>query len=111
LKAGQRTTFSVSLINGGPSTCVLTVTPKTFELNVYSGVDRIWTTKHCARLVRTITETVRSEAAVEWRVAWNGRRSAAGCRTGSANPRPGTYVASAQLAGARPVQLRMVIRA
>lgn len=110
LKISQKTTFTVTLINGGPTTCVVSVTPSTFELKVYSGTDRIWSTKDCAMSVKPFEKAVASEGEVAWTMMWNGRRSADGCKNRSETPRPGTYFATAQLKGADPVQLGMTLR-
>lgn len=111
LKVKQDTTFTLSLINGGSSRCVIEVTAATFELKIFSGIDRIWTTKHCPSAVTPIKKTVRSEDAVEWKLTWDGLRSADGCKDRPEVPRPGTYFATAQLDGAEPVQLRMAVTA
>ena len=109
LKPKDPNTFTLSLINGGPDRCIIQVTPDNFELRIYSGIDRIWTTRHCSTVLKPIKETVRSEAAVEWQVKWNGLRSANACKNGPGVAGAGTYIAAAQLDGAQPVQLRMVI--
>lgn len=110
LKVSQKTTFTVTLINGGPTTCVVSVTPSTFELKIYSGTDRIWGTKDCTTSVKPIEKAVASEGEVAWTMAWNGRRSAKDCKNRSETPRPGTYFATAQLKGADPVKLGMTLR-
>ena len=109
LKPEQKTTFTLSLINGSATTCVVSVTPKTFELKIYSGTDRIWSSDDCARAVKPRKATVKAEDALEWRMAWDGQRSRAGCRSRPEAPKPGTYFATAQLDGAKPVQLRMIL--
>lgn len=109
LKPKQANTFSLSLINGGPRDCILELSQAAFELKIYSGTDRIWTTRHCPSAVRTQRQTVRSEEAMEWKLTWNGRRSAPDCTNRSEIPRAGTYFATAQFKGAKPVQLRMTV--
>ncbi len=110
LQPQDHSTFSLSVINGGPATCRLNVTPATFELKIYSGLDRIWSSSDCSTAVRPLTGNVASEKSVSWTMTWNGRRSAKACKSRAAVPRAGTYVATAQLAGAKPVQLRMILR-
>jgi len=110
LKEKQGNRFNLSLINGSAASCVVSVTRKNFELNIYSGTDRIWSTKDCPAKVRTITKNVESESEVEWKILWDGRRSLPRCKQPTDMPRPGTYVATAELAGAQPVRLRMIIR-
>jgi hypothetical protein len=109
LKPKAHNTFALSLINGAPIACVLTVKPQNFELKIYSGTDRIWSSKDCASLVKPTTKTLRSQQALEWEMRWNGRRSRAGCKQRPEIPKPGTYFATSQYAGAAPVQLRMIL--
>jgi hypothetical protein len=109
LKPKAHNTFALSLINGAPIACVLTVNPQNFELKIYSGTDRIWRSKDCASLVKPTTKTLASQQALEWKMTWNGRRSRAGCKQRPEIPRPGTYFATSQYAGAAPVQLRMIL--
>lgn len=110
LKPAEKATFRLSLINGSGAACKVSVTPENFELTIFSGSDRIWTTDHCRTAVQPVAKKVAAEDAVTWSVPWNGRRSAEGCRNRPEIPRPGTYVATAQLDGAKPVQLRMILR-
>jgi hypothetical protein len=110
LKPKENNAFSLSVINGSATTCVVSVTAESFELKIYSGKDRIWTTGHCPTAVRSVVATLASQKAVEWKMAWNGMRSAPGCKSRSEVPQPGTYFATAQLADVKPVQLRMSIQ-
>ena len=100
-------TFQLSLINGSDQTCIARVTRKNFELKIYSGSDRIWSTADCRSAIKPISRKLGSEHAVAWSLTWDGRRSKSDCRSARNAPRPGTYVATAQLEGAEPVQLRM----
>ena len=102
LKAGQPTTFRLSLINGSDTTCVVGVTAETFELKIYSGTDRIWSTGDCSTAVKQISAKVKAEAAVGWTMAWDGKRSRPGCKHRPEVPQAGTYLATAQLEGAKP---------
>ena len=43
-------------------------------------------------------------------MVWNGRRSRSDCKNRPEIPKAGTYFATAQLEGAKPVQLRMIVR-
>jgi hypothetical protein len=110
LKVRQAAVFQVSLINGGKTSCRVQVSNKNFKLTIYSGRDRIWTTNDCATALKPIRSTLAVEQAVEWHVAWDGRRSAAACKDRPEIPRPGTYLATAQLSGGHPVQLRMLVK-
>ena len=110
LKIKERSAFTLSVINGSDQTCIATVDPNTFELRIYSGSDRIWSTKDCATLVKPLRRTLDAEEALEWKLPWNGHRSRSGCRSDSDIPQVGPYWATAELAGAEPVRLRMTLR-
>ena len=108
--AKSRTTLDLSLINGGPATCQLRLTPDDFVVTIYSGKDRIWSTADCADLVKPTTVKIASQGAYEWQIVWNGLRSKKSCQSRPEVPRPGTYVATAQFTGATPVHLRMFLK-
>lgn len=103
-------TFTVSFVNGGGSPCRLQIAAKNYELKIYSGKDRIWSSKDCDTMIKSVDKIIKHKEAVTWTVAWNGKRSAIGCKNRPETPRPGTYFATSQLAGADPVQLRMILR-
>ncbi len=100
----------MSLINGSDSTCVVTKKPTDFELKIYSGSDRIWSTDDCTTLVTPQLAEIAPEKSLQWKITWNGRRSAKGCDTKSAIPRAGTYWATAQFTGSKPVQFRFLVK-
>jgi hypothetical protein len=109
LSPKKPTTFQLSLINGSDQTCVARVTRKNFELTIDSGGDRIWSTSDCRSIIKPISRKLGSEHAVAWSLTWDGKRSKPDCKSARKVPSPGTYVATAQLAGAEPVQLRMIL--
>jgi hypothetical protein len=110
LKPKQPTTFALSLINGSGATCIVTVDRAGFELKIYSGSDRIWSSKDCSTAVKTRSTKLKAEEAVQWSMRWDGRRSRKDCKDRPEVPRAGTYFATAQLHGAKPVQLRLILR-
>jgi hypothetical protein len=105
----ERTTFQLSLINGSDQTCIARVTRKNFELKIDSGSDRIWSTADCRSAIKSITRKLGSEHAVAWSLTWDGKRSKSNCKSARDTPGPGKYIATAQLEGAEPVQLRMQV--
>jgi len=107
LKTAQSTTFQLSVLNGSPETCLVSVTGHSFLLEIYSGRDRIWSTGDCSTTVPASSQKVAARQAVAWQLPWDGRRSAAGCKSRPETPRAGTYVATAQLVGAKPVRMLM----
>ena len=111
LDSRQKNTFRLSLTNVGKQTCLTSVTDQNFELKVYSGKDRIWSSRDCSKTLADFDKKLAARADVDWTMTWNGERSVKGakCEYGSDTPRAGTYWATAQLKGADPVQLRMII--
>lgn len=114
VEADHTTTFRLSVINGSPVACTLDLDDSTFELKIYSGSDRIWSTDDCGRwLVAKAKHRLAVEKEYEWATAWTGKRSKSGCRT-SGGLKPGTYVATATLKvggeQSEPVQLVMRLR-
>lgn len=110
LKTRKANKFEISLINGSGQTCRVSVSRANFELKIYSGTDRIWSSDDCTKAVRKITKNVKAERAVAWTMKWDGRRSRDNCKRRPEIPRAGTYYATAQFKGAKPVQLRMILR-
>ena len=110
LKTGKAAKFEISLINGSGQTCRVAVSRANFELKIYSGTDRIWSSDDCTKAVRKLTKNVKAERAVAWTMKWDGRRSRDDCKRRPEIPRAGTYYATAQFKGAKPVQLRMILR-
>lgn len=110
VNAGKAVTFELSVINGGQAPCALTINADNLELKVYSGTDRIWTTNHCTDWVPNLTDELAPEKATTWSMAWPAKRSAGECTIRDDVLRPGTYVATAQLDGAKPVQHVMRLR-
>jgi hypothetical protein len=105
----ERSTFALSLINGSGRTCTATVNSDNFELRIYSGSDRIWSTEDCTSIVKPLRRTLEAEDALEWELTWNGLRSRSDCKSRTEIPQPGTYYATAELEGAEPVRLRMTL--
>lgn len=108
--AGKAVEFELSIINGGETPCALKVNADNLELKVYSGTDRIWTTNHCTEWVPAIGADLEPEAATTWTMVWPAKRSAAECTIRDHVLQAGTYVATAQLDGAKPVQHVMNLR-
>jgi hypothetical protein len=99
----------LSLINGSDQTCIARVTRQNFELAINSGKDRIWSTADCRSIIKPISSKLGSEHAVAWSLTWNGKRSKSDCRSAREALRPGTYLVTAELEGAEPVQLRILL--
>jgi hypothetical protein len=109
--ARHRTTFQLSLINGSAQTCTSRVTAKNFELKINYRDAQIWTTDDCPSMIKPISRKLASEHAMAWSLTWDGKRSKSRCKSASQALRAGSYVATAQLKGAPPVKLRMIVKA
>ena len=86
------------------------MTRKNFELRISSGKDQIWSTVDCKSIIKPISHRLGSEHAIAWSLTWDGKRSKSDCRSAREALRPGTYLVTAQLQGAAPVQLPMRLR-
>lgn len=111
VSTGQRVTFRQSVINTSSKPCTIKLNPDSYELKIYSGTDRIWSTNDCAKLVPDVSKRVKPDASVAWKTTWNGNRSQQGesCQSRPETPEPGYYYATAQLEGAKPVQFLLVL--
>lgn len=98
VKQDGKQRFAVTITNSGTQSCVLSLTPATFDLVVTSGSDRIWTTAHCDKWVPTAKQTLKAGKSHEFTISWGVARSGAGCKTGKAVLGAGTYVATATFA-------------
>ena len=105
----KKTTFSLSLINGGKKTCTVTVKPSAAALTIVSGGDRIWSTKDCPAAQPTTKRTLLPEHALTWKVTWSGKRSGDDCSTGKVAPKKGYYWAIASFDGADDVRFRVIL--
>ncbi|SDS47024.1 hypothetical protein SAMN04489812_2004 [Microlunatus soli] len=108
---GKDVDFAVSVINGDDKSCALDLNADDFELKIYSGSDRIWSTDDCAKLVRDHRTTLKPEQDTTWKITWDGKRSQQGkeCKARSETPQPGYYYATASYQGAKPVQWLLVL--
>jgi cytoskeletal protein RodZ len=110
VKVGKKTTFSLSVINGGKKTCKATVKPSNATLTIVSGGDRIWSTKDCPAALPAAKRTLLPEHALTWKVTWSGKRSGDDCSTSKVKPKKGYYWAIANLDGADDVRFRVILR-
>jgi hypothetical protein len=93
----KKTAFTLTVTNGGKDACILTISPKTYQLTVASGKDRIWSTADCEKWLPAKKTTLKAGAVHEFSVKWTLRRSSEGCKLSDSQLKPGTYVATATL--------------
>lgn len=109
VRVGTPVTFEAGFTNGGTAACTLTLDPQNYEFRIYSGTDRIWTTRDCAQWLPKVSTVLEPEKAVTWKIDWSVQRSK-DCSLTKDVLRPGTYAANSLLSGADPAQLVMQVR-
>ncbi|MFI6924926.1 hypothetical protein ACIBIZ_33625 [Nonomuraea spiralis] len=92
-----RPSFIVTLVNTGPVMCTADVGPRTMEIRITSGADRIWSTADCVSGVGTEVRELQRGVPYVRTLEWDRRRSSTDCRSVSAAALPGTYVATARM--------------
>lgn len=110
VSAGVPVTFRVKVANDSGQPCVLPIDAKTFELKIYSGTDRIWSTLDCLSGMPAKNPTLNPGQEFGWDQEWRANRSVGDCKAGAESLKSGTYVATAQLKDARPVQVVMQLQ-
>ncbi|WP_449061568.1 hypothetical protein [Planomonospora algeriensis] len=91
--AGERPRFILTLVNTGKVMCTADVGPRTTEVRITSGDDRVWSSADC---LSGETDDIRKlERGIPYvrQIQWDRRRSGSDCRAKRAEARPGTYVA------------------
>lgn len=111
VSVGVPVKFRVIVTNTAEQECVVTMDDKSFELTVFSGSDRIWSTRDCASAAAPRATIIAPDRNLEWELEWGADRSAPQCRENSEPMGSGTYVATAQLTGAKPARLVMQLEA
>lgn len=103
--SGKKIDLTVTATSKG-APCRLDLKQNPFELKIYSGTDRIWSTADCAKWAPASPMVV-GERGWSWKQTWSTQRSSSGCTLSDEYLRPGTYVATATISGSRPAQLVM----
>ncbi len=90
---GAQPNFLITLVNTGPVMCTADVGPRSMEVRITSGEDRIWSTADCVS--GSATEVKQLQRGVPWvrSLDWDRRRSSDDCRRNPPAALPGTYVA------------------
>ncbi|WP_326645940.1 hypothetical protein OG884_14875 [Streptosporangium sp. NBC_01755] len=98
---GIRPRFILTLVNVGKVMCTTDVGPRTMEVRITSGDDRVWSSSDC---VSGETENVRKlDRGIPYvrELVWDRRRSGNDCSVDRTAARPGTYVAVVHAPGLR----------
>lgn len=97
--AGANPELTLSIVNGGTHSCTFDASAANREIVITSGADRIWSSKDCQAETAEDLLLLGAGASAPATVTWDRTRSAEGCPGGLPEPRPGTYKATATVAG------------
>lgn len=112
VKAGSKVLFGVSYVNRSNQPCSVKINSADYELRITSGIDRIWSTADCTKLVRSTTTTLKPGEAAVWTMTWNGKRSVLGktCQSAPQLPGAGYYHVTSILQGTQSVDYVLVLK-
>lgn len=88
-------TFLLTVVSTGHLECTVDVGPRTLEMRVTSGGERIWSTADCVAGEGVDRQTLRRGVPYVRMIKWDRRRSGSDCAGRRPPAAPGTYVASA----------------
>ncbi|MGA4668877.1 hypothetical protein ACPCG0_03610 [Propionibacteriaceae bacterium Y1923] len=109
VNTGRTINLNIALTSKSP--CVLDFTETPFELRIYSGSDRIWSTNDCSSYRFGGQASLTPGGTWTHTIPWNTRRSLGDCQLDSRFLLPGTYVATALVSGGEPSQHVMTVLA
>ena len=95
--SGVQPNFLISLVNTGPVMCSADVGPRSMEVRITSGEDRIWSNSECVSGEATEVQRLQRGVPFVRSLNWDRRRSSSDCRTDPPAALPGTYVAVARM--------------
>lgn len=95
--AGAPPNLIATLVNTGKVMCTADVGPRTMEIQITSGDDRIWSTADCVSGATTNVEKLERGIPFVRSVDWDRKRSHTDCAADRTPALPGTYVAVARM--------------
>ncbi|MBI4899795.1 MAG: hypothetical protein HY829_04885, partial [Actinobacteria bacterium] len=110
VKVGATGQFTVTVTNSGLAACTFAFDSR-FTFTIVSGADQIWSTSDCASWGPTGSQQLAIGAAASWQTTWDRHRSQPTCKVVPTPLRPGTYVATAEYAGAPSAQQVVLLTA
>lgn len=90
--------------------CTWRFGPKSLQLKITSGNDRIWSTLDCPKAIASRDLVVRRDTATTVDVLWNSRRSDEDCSSHTRWALPGYYHVTAAVLGGEPVDVQFPLR-
>ncbi len=97
--AGQKPVFTVTITNTSSASCTIDAGEANREILITSGNDRIWSSTDCPSEPTERNLLLPAGGRDESAVTWQQVRSAPECPGDLSAPRPGTYQATATVAG------------
>lgn len=97
---GDHPSFKLDVVNVGSGGCAFDAGPRSLNLVIMSGHDRIWSSADCAR--NRAAQSMRLARGVPYSrsFSWDQLRSSPGCPAHHTTAQPGTYTATAFGGGA-----------
>lgn len=98
--AGSKISITLEVSTREAEACTWTASRESMVVNITSGKDNIWTTRHCPGGLTSITVVARKDTPAEVPMRWSGRRSDRECSNQTRWALPGWYhVEAAAYAG------------
>jgi hypothetical protein len=104
--AGRNVRITLELRTATAEACTWRVSANHVTMKITSGVDEIWTSRQCPRVVPVQDVVVRRDVTTFVDVVWNARRSDDGCPVLTDWARSGTYHVKAAALGGEPAEAR-----
>jgi hypothetical protein len=104
--AGKPLAIKVTYANESAGTCQVAISPAALRLRVISGVDRIWDTDDCEKLIPSAPLTLVKGKPRTITISWSGRRSSNGCPADGEVAKPGYYAVKLAVSGVDVNQAR-----
>ena len=101
---GEPNPVTLSFTSTATPACTIGLTAETFEIQVTSGPDIVWSSTDCPARLAARQVIARLDPPATYTFTWSGRRSTQSCGGPGEVPDPGGYYVHAGLIGGEPVQ-------
>ncbi|MFC6879750.1 MULTISPECIES: hypothetical protein [Actinomadura] len=91
--AGEQPQFRLTAVNTGGRACTFDVGPRSLDVRVTSGSDRVWSSAQCDRGDGSSIQMLRRGIPYAATITWDRKRGSGRCQGKRLPVRPGTYVA------------------
>lgn len=107
---GSRPNFQLTLVNTGPVMCTADVGPRSMEIRITSGSDRVWSTSDCVSGEDVEVKQMQRGIPYVRSLDWDRQRSSDDCQGKRPSALPGTYVAVVRAFGLRSPKSVFLLR-